>query len=395
MTTTTQSQTQTHRRTRTSTSSTQQLDNEPVSEPHPSPHPSYSLKRAEVVLTSRGTLNANIDLPPSPTPNGPNPTSPSTPSPSPPTTHNSTPPSTSTKRKRMSFGGFSSSSSSSSSLSGNGLGEPPKLNRIKSLGKGISRNVRDAAQTLSTGAGTLRRSISVNSRGQSKANDSLDGMQLGVKGRHGRAYSESVPRSASGGRGESGGGEWSSRVGGDVGVPRRQDQNAYSPPGRVSVMNTRERERERERNMSTASAATIRPSRSLPTTAGPGQPLTVTASANPNTLHHSVPPLLHSPHSSSSSSYLSAATQGVAQKASMADFVVPQILQQGTPMTKVSAKKQRRVVFRLDPDQGQIIWEGKKHRISTSSPSPPPSSKVSRFVYTPLAEMSGCLDVVV
>ncbi|KAA1474582.1 1-phosphatidylinositol-4,5-bisphosphate phosphodiesterase 1 [Dentipellis sp. KUC8613] len=55
--------------------------------------------------------------------------------------------------------------------------------------------------------------------------------------------------------------------------------------------------------------------------------------------------------------------EAVAQKASIVDFTVPQLLQQGTPMIKVSAKKQKRVVFRLDPDQGQIIWETKKHRI--------------------------------
>ncbi|KAI0030151.1 1-phosphatidylinositol-4,5-bisphosphate phosphodiesterase 1 [Vararia minispora EC-137] len=53
----------------------------------------------------------------------------------------------------------------------------------------------------------------------------------------------------------------------------------------------------------------------------------------------------------------------VAQPAQPAEFSVPLLLQQGTPMTKVSHKKQRRIVFRLDPDQGQIIWESKKHRI--------------------------------
>ncbi|KAG6840525.1 hypothetical protein C0991_006163 [Blastosporella zonata] len=45
------------------------------------------------------------------------------------------------------------------------------------------------------------------------------------------------------------------------------------------------------------------------------------------------------------------------------DVTVPKLLQQGTPMTKVSAKKHRRCLFRLDPDIGQIIWEGKKQRI--------------------------------
>lgn len=47
-----------------------------------------------------------------------------------------------------------------------------------------------------------------------------------------------------------------------------------------------------------------------------------------------------------------------------ADVTVPQLLQQGTPMTKVSSKKHTRAVFRLDPDLGQIIWESKQHRIS-------------------------------
>ncbi|KAK0443966.1 PLC-like phosphodiesterase [Desarmillaria tabescens] len=41
---------------------------------------------------------------------------------------------------------------------------------------------------------------------------------------------------------------------------------------------------------------------------------------------------------------------------------VPLILQKGTPMVKVSSKKRRQVVFRLDPDQGRIVWEGKVHR---------------------------------
>jgi hypothetical protein len=56
----------------------------------------------------------------------------------------------------------------------------------------------------------------------------------------------------------------------------------------------------------------------------------------------------------------------VAHSAPMADVAVPAVLQMGTPMIKVSGGKQKRVVFRLDPDRGQIIWESKKHRISTS-----------------------------
>ncbi|OBZ76452.1 1-phosphatidylinositol 4,5-bisphosphate phosphodiesterase delta-4 [Grifola frondosa] len=53
----------------------------------------------------------------------------------------------------------------------------------------------------------------------------------------------------------------------------------------------------------------------------------------------------------------------VAQRSTMADVTVPQLLQQGVPMLKVSAKKQKRYIFKLDPDQGQIVWESKKLRI--------------------------------
>ncbi|KAH9834796.1 PLC-like phosphodiesterase [Rhodofomes roseus] len=56
----------------------------------------------------------------------------------------------------------------------------------------------------------------------------------------------------------------------------------------------------------------------------------------------------------------------VAQESSMLDVTVPQLLQQGVPMLKVSAKKQKRYVFKLDPDQGQIVWQSKKLRISKS-----------------------------
>ncbi|GLB34525.1 putative phospholipase C [Lyophyllum shimeji] len=45
------------------------------------------------------------------------------------------------------------------------------------------------------------------------------------------------------------------------------------------------------------------------------------------------------------------------------EVIVPQLLQEGTLMTKVSSKKHKRAVFRLDPDLGQIIWEGKQHRL--------------------------------
>lgn len=52
-------------------------------------------------------------------------------------------------------------------------------------------------------------------------------------------------------------------------------------------------------------------------------------------------------------------------KSSIAEIPVPALLQQGVPMTKVSAKSQKSYIFKLDADQGQIIWESKKLRIST------------------------------
>lgn len=54
----------------------------------------------------------------------------------------------------------------------------------------------------------------------------------------------------------------------------------------------------------------------------------------------------------------------VAQPSSSVDATVPPLLQVGVPMIKVSAKKQKRYFFRLDADQGQIIWQSKKLRFS-------------------------------
>ena len=46
------------------------------------------------------------------------------------------------------------------------------------------------------------------------------------------------------------------------------------------------------------------------------------------------------------------------------DVPIPPLLLNGVPMLKVSAKKQKRYFFRLDPDEGQILWQSKKLRIS-------------------------------
>ncbi len=39
------------------------------------------------------------------------------------------------------------------------------------------------------------------------------------------------------------------------------------------------------------------------------------------------------------------------------DVPVPSLLREGTQMTKVTSKKRKKVIVRLDPDMGQIIWE--------------------------------------
>ena len=49
----------------------------------------------------------------------------------------------------------------------------------------------------------------------------------------------------------------------------------------------------------------------------------------------------------------------------MEGLKVPALLIQGTPMTKYSEKKgPKSRVFRLDPDQGQILWPSRKSGIS-------------------------------
>jgi phosphatidylinositol phospholipase C delta len=56
--------------------------------------------------------------------------------------------------------------------------------------------------------------------------------------------------------------------------------------------------------------------------------------------------------------------QRIAEKSSMAEGTVPLLLREGVHMTKISPGKQKSYIFKLDPDQGQIIWQSKKLRIS-------------------------------
>ncbi|KAJ6485955.1 1-phosphatidylinositol-4,5-bisphosphate phosphodiesterase 1 [Mycena sanguinolenta] len=43
--------------------------------------------------------------------------------------------------------------------------------------------------------------------------------------------------------------------------------------------------------------------------------------------------------------------------------LVPLVLQQGTQLTKISDKSQKKVVFRLDPEEGQILYDSWKHGV--------------------------------
>jgi phosphatidylinositol phospholipase C delta len=92
--------------------------------------------------------------------------------------------------------------------------------------------------------------------------------------------------------------------------------------------------------------------------------------SSPTTKDHlaSVPETQHTqPQSQVTNEEQTLTPMELATEAGVGDVTVPQLLQHGTPMTKVSAKERKRAVFRLDPDIGQIIWESKKHRISTST----------------------------
>lgn len=49
------------------------------------------------------------------------------------------------------------------------------------------------------------------------------------------------------------------------------------------------------------------------------------------------------------------------------DITVPELLQRGTPMTKVSSTKQKKYMFRVDADQGQIVYLSSKEKIGAYS----------------------------
>lgn len=41
--------------------------------------------------------------------------------------------------------------------------------------------------------------------------------------------------------------------------------------------------------------------------------------------------------------------------------IVPQVLQKGVIMTKILAKQQKRLIFQLDPDEGNILYKSTKY----------------------------------
>ena len=48
----------------------------------------------------------------------------------------------------------------------------------------------------------------------------------------------------------------------------------------------------------------------------------------------------------------------------MEDIVVPDLIQRGTLMTKVSAKRRKSVMLTVEPDLGQIVWQSYRQKIS-------------------------------
>jgi phosphatidylinositol phospholipase C delta len=40
---------------------------------------------------------------------------------------------------------------------------------------------------------------------------------------------------------------------------------------------------------------------------------------------------------------------------------VPLLLQHGTQVTKISEKSQKKIILRIDPEEGQILYDSRKH----------------------------------
>lgn len=118
---------------------------------------------------------------------------------------------------------------------------------------------------------------------------------------------------------------------------------------KAKSISLRSRSRDARRNRKDS-----QPSRSPPLSSA----VSMTASAPSASSSEEQPITLTMPVASSS-------LQHGAEKSSMADVAVPPLLREGVQMTKVSPGKQKSYKFQLDPDQGQIIWQSKKLRIST------------------------------
>ncbi|EIM87228.1 uncharacterized protein STEHIDRAFT_146709 [Stereum hirsutum FP-91666 SS1] len=338
-------------------------------------HRSHSLRRAENVLNSRGRLNAALA-----------PETYFTPSAS---TSTSTSMSAATSMSSSSVPNLETSSTSTSTPSASAPAPSPVPSRSKSDSSAL-RTLASLRRKLKT----VSASVSVpRFPGTGTGNSNSSSTSIGTitetgepKGRHARAMSdvgvsgEGVETAGREGGGREGGGRAGGRGRGTraslVGsIITFSVRNAYAaqnspsqPLGRVNVrrsLSNASTETVRPRIASSSSSPQQRPISSVPVSTQ-GEPVSVPLSAHDPSSSSSLSP---PPPPSSSTTTLTTSTMATPQpppadqKPSMADFTVPQLLQQGTPMTKVSAKKQQRVVFRLDPDQGQIIWESKKHRI--------------------------------
>ena len=82
----------------------------------------------------------------------------------------------------------------------------------------------------------------------------------------------------------------------------------------------------------------------------------------------------HMHPSASAPAQLTRAAETASTAITRVDVPVPPLLREGTQMTKVTSKKRKKVIVRLDPDIGQIIWEvmqpAGRQRLSASFSSP-------------------------
>lgn len=236
----------------------------------------------------------------------------------------------------------------------------PRLSPLFSSRRSQSTGARSAGVSPRLGLVTIgRRAVSLARRASASASGGVRKWQPGEKQRHGRSLSVATT-------------PLTSRV-----ETARLPSLLFSPPDNPPALND-------PLTGSHSGAPLSTPPESLVPLPALDVPL-ATLSAPPSLM--SLPPL--SPIADDDIDH----DIPVAQRPSTADVTVPAVLRIGTPMIKVSGKKQKNVVVRLDPDQGQIIWESKKHRISTSLLDMTRIVLIRSFVPSTHREHQGAADV--